>query len=437
MSALRERRSRGKVARIESRSGSPAWMPAMSGSPSSSTASWPKRRRTKRRDRLVARVPGAARPDSRSSPMRSLPGQEKRPLRRNGPSRVGIRERACPRAADAGGRGAARRWCAARDWWAPAGRRGRARGTGRGPPASGRGSRPGPASSRNPSAVSVRITPAERGEASSEKRARGRLRSARAAASPAMPPPTTTTSARAQARRGADEVGQRADEGGRGVERLRAPQRDAEPRAPPARPARRCRTGSRCGRRRSRRARRGRAARPAAAARAAPPRAAGPARARACGPRSGRRARSRRAAGALRPRRARWPPPRRRRDRPASITRTGRLWAVKRTVARPRRARRAQLLREGVEQAGMVVPGLHEAHLDARAAAPPSHGLAVLPHAERRVLRRQRDRRPARARRPRRLRDHVRDEGPPVAHARRTPAVPPSARRERGSPGRA
>ena len=83
-------RKRGKVARIESRSGSPAWIPASSGSPRRSTASCPKRRR---RNDAIDSSPSPFFPGiTRSSPMRSLPGQEKRPLARKGRIFVGHRQ---------------------------------------------------------------------------------------------------------------------------------------------------------------------------------------------------------------------------------------------------------------------------------------------------------------------------------------------------------
>ena len=191
------------------------------------------------------------------------------------------------------------------------------------------------------------------------------------------------------------------DEGRRGVQRFGPPQRRAALARGRAPPARRCRTGSPCGRRRTRSARPGTGARPAAA------------RSRSASPSVGTDPRLGRAAGALigdvvasRCRRAR-----RRRARssatssayrsPASITRAGRLCAVKTTsssacgcAARTRSANASS-------SSGCVVKRLRPRSNCMPAGSAARRGIDVLLHAQRRELRRQRDADDARRRRPR------------------------------------
>ena len=82
----------------------------------------------------------------------------------------------------------------------------------------------------------------------------------------------------------------------------------------------------------------------------------------------------------------------------------------------------------------MIVPGPHETHLHPRRPRR-LHRLAVLGHAERRILRRHRDRHQLPDAGHRRLREDVRDVGPPVAHADVHRRAAPSARSERARLG--
>jgi hypothetical protein len=79
--------NRGNAESIESRSGSPAWMPARRGSPMRSTVSWPKwRRRNDAIDSSAAPVRGRLRI---SPAIRSFAGQEKSRVVTMGSRRVG------------------------------------------------------------------------------------------------------------------------------------------------------------------------------------------------------------------------------------------------------------------------------------------------------------------------------------------------------------
>ena len=241
------------MARIESRSGSPAWIPAISGSPSRSTASRPKRRRT--RDAIDSSAVAGPRGSSRSRPMRSFPGQEKRRLRKKGPSRVGTasimpsgsgcrRPRRSTKIVRVSGLVGMSR--SPRPSGATEGEAFRLLGQDR--VGAGLDDETVHGVGADDAAVARRRLPG--GARRGRPRAARARRPARRCRRPRRRPRRAWRS-----RPEPYEVGQGADERRRGVEGLRARELDAEPPARPARPARRCRTGSRCGRTRSRRAR--------------------------------------------------------------------------------------------------------------------------------------------------------------------------------------
>ena len=181
---------RGNSALADSRSTSPAWMPASSGSARYSTASSPNRRLTNAAS--DSSFPEARRGTIGSIAIRTLARQPKRLDSASGASRIG------KPSADPSINGCnrpSRMTYAVRGvsvgWRRSAMPSSRHRETAAGFCTS---SESGPASIVQSSIRSVRITPPARGAASSTRTVSPRFCSSNAAASPVMPAPTTATS---------------------------------------------------------------------------------------------------------------------------------------------------------------------------------------------------------------------------------------------------
>ena len=131
-------RKRGKVARIESRSGSPAWMPGQQRLAEPLDRLLPEAAPQEGRDRLVPASVPARDHEVEAHAELAGPGEQAARGRRAGSSSAP--PASSPREAGGASAGGGRRPSAGRGSWARGARRGRARGRARCPPASARAS---------------------------------------------------------------------------------------------------------------------------------------------------------------------------------------------------------------------------------------------------------------------------------------------------------